>query len=314
MPLVNHRPGAYYHITLGAEGRWKFKMTKRALLFVISLLLLVVLFLSLLLTNDQLSPVSASNGFNNFIPLILGYEPSLPPATTVPPTATSTSIPTGTATSTTTATATSTSMATTTSMPTASATSMPTATATNMPTVTATSNPGDGGQEFLAFDLNRAVTTADRGFPWDEPPINNFDWTQPVNYAAGTLYYRVEIFGQPQPQNMNLQFCVWQEKDGDPVKLENCSWEVAVYGGSGTVLTWSGTISSMYQKDGIPIEWNRARYRAGIAIKNSSGQPVSDYEEWNWSGEDPSLWYPLNMHFTAVVVAPGAQFSGWDNY
>jgi hypothetical protein len=51
-----------------------------------------------------------------------------------------------------------------------------------------------------------------------------------------------------------------------------------------------------------------------VAIKNSDGQPVSDIGDWNWSGEDPDAWYPIDWRFTAVVVAKDAEFSGWGNY
>jgi hypothetical protein len=124
----------------------------------------------------------------------------------------------------------------------------------------------------------------------------------------------VEIFSQPQPQAMRLQLCFWQEKYGYSFELENCGPLADVYGGSGTVVTWSVKVADMWKKDGNPIEWYRPRFRVGLAIKNQNGDPVSDYNGWNWYGEDPSLWYPLNMHFTTVVVAPGAQFSGWNNY
>ena len=36
-------------------------------------------------------------------------------------------------------------------------------------------------------------------------------------------------------------------------------------------------ISRMWKKNDVPIDWSRARQRYGIAIKNTSGEPVSDY-------------------------------------
>ena len=41
---------------------------------------------------------------------------------------------------------------------------------------------------------------------------------------------------------------------------------------------------------------------------------MSNYNGWNWNGEDPTEWYPLDMRYTVVVVAKGATFSGWGNY
>jgi hypothetical protein len=70
----------------------------------------------------------------------------------------------------------------------------------------------------------------------------------------------------------------------------------------------------MWKLGNKPLEWDRARFRNGAAIKNSAGNPVSNFNGWNWNGEDPKKWYPLDMRFTIVVVAKGATFSGWDNY
>jgi hypothetical protein len=39
---------------------------------------------------------------------------------------------------------------------------------------------------------------------------------------------------------------------------------------------------------------------------------VSDNNNWNWAGENPDEWYPLDLRFTVVVVAKGSTFSGWD--
>jgi hypothetical protein len=140
----------------------------------------------------------------------------------------------------------------------------------------------------------------------------NGDWTQPINFAQGTLHLRVEIFDMPVPKDMKLQFCFWQRLPGQD--LENCTIVVPVSGKSGTVVTWSIKVGQMWKKDGNPINWASPRDRNGVSIKNSQGLPVSDYSGWEWSGEDPDDWYPLIMRFTVVVAEKGAGFSGWDNY
>ena len=166
--------------------------------------------------------------------------------------------------------------------------------------------------EILIYDLNRLVTVKDKGFPRDQPPRSeaNGNWVTPVNYAEGTLYFRVEIRSQPQPQRMQTQFCIWQ----DDLVLENCGPRVSLTGNANTVVTWSKEVKKMYKKNGVSLDWSRPRQRYGIAIKNSQGLPVSSIKGWNWSGENPALWYPMNMRFSVVVVAKGATFSGWQNY
>jgi len=178
--------------------------------------------------------------------------------------------------------------------------------------VTVTVNSASStGEELLIFDWNEPVTTSHRGFPWDDPPMENGNWVTPINFGEGTLHFRAQIISQPVAQTgMKLQFCLWQFNNA----RETCGGLQNVPGTSGTVRTWSSEISTMWKKDGIPLDWSQPRYRNGVAIKNAAGLPVSDYLDWNWNGEIASDWYDLDMRFTVVVVEKGATFSGWDNY
>lgn len=163
--------------------------------------------------------------------------------------------------------------------------------------------------QLKVFDINRLVTKADKGFPWDQPPAAaaNGDWTSPINYAGGTLFMRAEIRSQPVAQAMKLQLCMWQ----DGTTLETCTATRNVSGTPGTVVTWSSSIPTMYKKDGLPLNWASPRYRYALVIKNSAGLPVSDFSGWNWNGENPDAWYPLDIRFSVVAVPPGRAFSGW---
>ena len=87
------------------------------------------------------------------------------------------------------------------------------------------------------------------------------------------------------------------------------------YTGSNPVSnSWSRNVANMTQVSAKPIEWMRPRQRYGVAIKNSQGLPVSDYNGWKWNGENPNNWYPMDLRFTVVVVQAGKTFSGWQNY
>ena len=164
----------------------------------------------------------------------------------------------------------------------------------------------------LVFDWNSPVTQAQRGFPWNDPPMAsaNGNWIAPINYAEGTIYLRAEIRSQPVAQTNRLQFCMWQYA----FTLETCSSMRTEEGTPGNVVTWSQPIQNMWKLDGNPMDWANPRQRYGVAIKNASGLPVSNFNGWEWNGEDPTLWYPLDMRFTVVVVPKGGTFSGWDNF
>jgi hypothetical protein len=140
----------------------------------------------------------------------------------------------------------------------------------------------------------------------------NGDWTRPINFAEGTLYLRAEIKDIPTAKLAKLQFCFWQFKN----KRENCTpiRSLQAVPDQSVVVTWSVPVQKMWKKGGVPIDWTQPRMRNGVAIKNSKGKPVSSYAGWNWNGEDPTQWYPMDLHFTVVVVAKNGAFSGWENY
>jgi hypothetical protein len=171
---------------------------------------------------------------------------------------------------------------------------------------------GGTGNNLLVFDWNKPITESDRGFPRNDPPMAsaNGNWFTPINYAEGTFHVRAQIRSQSVVQDNNLQFCIWQYQ----FSLETCMTGVTVRGTSGNVVTWSQSIPSMWKLGGKSIDWANPRQRYGMAIKNSSGQPVSNYNGWNWNGENPQQWYPLDMRFTVVVVPKGGSFSGWNNF
>jgi hypothetical protein len=116
---------------------------------------------------------------------------------------------------------------------------------------------------------------------------------------------------------MRFNYCVWQQDivSGNNFGLEACvHLSKPLQGNVGNTITWSQKISSMAQISSAPLDWTRARYAYGVAIKNTAQDPVSDYKNWNWNGENPADWYPLHMRFTVVVVPNGKSFSGWGNY
>ncbi len=196
----------------------------------------------------------------------------------------------------------------------------------------------------LAYEWNGLVPLGQSGFPKNQPPLANGNWRTPYNYAEGTLYYRVNIVEDQlnAPQDMGLQFCMWQEKDGDNFALENCVPDnkmLIVTGTQNATANNSHLVQSLYKKNGLPLEWDRARYRYAVAIKNSDKCPVSNYDikastvpaacpsyekfpltepgvlyMVDWAGEDEADWYTvLNMHFTVYIIAQGDTFPGWDN-
>ena len=264
-------------------------------------------------------------------------SPTPSPTGQPPPTATATatSMATATATATAMATATPTATATATATQTATATATQTATATATQTATPTATAagvtptatrpltriggtatpmptlGDG-DEMLVFNWDRTVIINDSGFAQDKPvrPAANGDMTR---FVGGTLYFRARVFSIPVLQpGMKLGWCFWQKQ---PVYAEECSRNYAIAGIPGTDVTWQVPLNDLNKiKGSPPIDWSQPRWKHGFVVRNANGKPVSNKNDFNWSGEDPANWYPLDIHYTVVIVEPGGTFSGWQSY
>ncbi|MEZ4515601.1 MAG: hypothetical protein R3C44_01765 [Chloroflexota bacterium] len=306
---------------------------KHPLLALTIVILLTGSFLAYLTRSVWNVEASTAEDASAYAPIVLGemegptVTPTIPVSSTPSPTPSATPTETPTITPTATPTNTPTSIPTETPRPTRTPRPTKTPKPTNTPKPTQTEVPDDTptpeptltptpappGEELLVFDLDRKVTKGDNGFPYGDADVTeaaNFDWTEPVNYAEGTMYFRVEIYDQPVPKEMKLQLCFWQ----DGTQLESCGPTQLLTGDPGTVAEWSVEVTKMYKKNGIPIDWSQPRSRVRVAIKNKDNVPVSNIGDWNWGGDDPDEWYPLDMHFSAVVVEAGAGFSGWGNY
>jgi hypothetical protein len=284
----------------------RFKLLRNGILFVLLAGAGILAFLAVGASLAEEGQAGAADEASAaYLPFLTGDGDGPTPTTTLEATPTATATATEEATATPTPTTTATSTATLTPTPTATDDGKDD-TPTPTPTATKVLPPGE---ELLIFDFNGVVNKSNSGFiRLDPAPEANGDWTTPINFAEGTLYFRAEVRSQPVPQEfMKLGFCIWQ---GDK---ENCRGE-RVPGFPGTVVTWAEPISSLWKKDGIPVDWSRPRSKYGFSVRNKKNNPVSDKFDWNWNGENPDDWYPLNVRLTVVVAEEGAGFSGWDNY
>lgn len=214
-------------------------------------------------------------------------------------------------------------------------TKTPAPTSTPTPTPTSTPTPIPVEPERVVFDWNKAVKESDHGFPGvkGKQMLANDDWTTPVNFAEGMLYFRAIIRDMPVGKKMRMQFCIWQrdEETGNNYGIENCGPTKVIDATSTPVtVTWKVGIDQKgwFKKDDRLIEWERERFRYSAVIRTEDKCPVSDYtihadddcpadDDGNqliWAGEEPTEWYPTKMRFTVVSLAKDEIFSGWDNY
>ena len=177
---------------------------------------------------------------------------------------------------------------------------------------------GNGtADEILVFNRGTkstpfTVTQSMSGFVMDQPPKGaaNANWVtgQYAGFAGGTLYYRARIISIPKNQpNMKFGFCFWENKFVN----EECRGQV-FNGAPGAEMTWSHKLSDMWVKKSI--NWANPRTKHGFIVRNARNKPVSAKKGWNWNGENPANWYPMNVHYTVVLVKAGGTFDGWQNY
>jgi hypothetical protein len=179
--------------------------------------------------------------------------------------------------------------------------------------------PGDElADEILVFNRGSLaspfiVTKQMSGFIEDKPPTGaaNANWVtgQYAGFAGGTLYYRARIVSIPANQpGMKLGFCFWEQK----YEHEQCRGQV-IDGIPGTQMEWQHELSDMWVK-AQPVNWANPRTKHGFLVRNENNKLVSDKKGWNWNGENPDHWYPMQIHYTVVLVKAGGTFDGWENH
>lgn len=169
--------------------------------------------------------------------------------------------------------------------------------------------------EMRIFDWNKPVMKRDSGFAQYKPlgaypQFPNGNWISPINWTKGTLYFRARVISIPQNQpKMKLGFCFWQSA---PKFGEECTKNYPVPGVPGTERRWQQSFSSMNKINGAAINWALPRWKEGFIVRLRV--PVSGKLKFNWAGQNPDHWYPMNIHYTVVLVAPGGGAPDWTKY
>lgn len=169
--------------------------------------------------------------------------------------------------------------------------------------------------EMLVFDWNKPVLKSHSGFAQYKPlsafpQFPNGNWISPINWTNGTLYFRVKVLSIPQNQpKMKLGFCFWQNA---PHYGEECTKNYALAGVPGNEGRWSQSFQSMSVIHNAPIAWALPRWKEGFVVRHGK-TPVSGKLDFHWAGQNPDHWYPLNIHYTVVLVVGGGE-PDWTQY
>lgn len=144
------------------------------------------------------------------------------------------------------------------------------------------------------------------------------NWESPVNYKDGEVYFRVSILTKPDNRIIYYQMGFQWEGgcDGHPFKEKfpsNQSMQIlepGIYQASQSIDTfWEPTC-----QESDPIDWTKRMTRLLVVVWDENFQQIDDRWGFGSNIEDIDGYYPMDVHFQAIVVPHGGTFSGWQNY
>ncbi|MEX2541099.1 MAG: hypothetical protein WD314_04795, partial [Trueperaceae bacterium] len=135
------------------------------------------------------------------------------------------------------------------------------------------------------------------------------DLADPVDYAGGTLYQRLDVRSKPSDEVVHYQLCL-VPNDAISVQPACAASNLLSFSGEG-VFEANVDLSEMsgYQS----IDWENGVESLILVVKNDSGLPVDNRYALGDGAvpPDPALYYPMEVRFTAVLVPAGGRFTGW---
>lgn len=144
------------------------------------------------------------------------------------------------------------------------------------------------------------------------------DWVSPVNYKDGDVYFRVSILTKPDNRTIYYQMGFQWEGgcNGHPFKEKFPDIQPLMINGPG-VYSCSQSIPTFWEPDcqqSDPIDWTRRIDRLLVVIWDENFHQIDN--RWGYGDNIVNIdgYYPMDVHFQAVVVAAGEEFSGWENY
>lgn len=150
--------------------------------------------------------------------------------------------------------------------------------------------------------VSKELGTSSKAFSYFALPAGApSDWRSPVDFAGGTLKLRLEVVTKPSDRTVSYQACVWQRNE------HACS-SMKTFKGPG-VYEWQEPFTSFWHGD--RIDWTKPLAKLMLVVKDANGNPVDDRFGFGgkWAGTpDFSLYYPMTVRFTAVVVGKGARY------
>lgn len=136
------------------------------------------------------------------------------------------------------------------------------------------------------------------------------NWKYPVNYCNGKVHIRVEVLSKPTKAKVKYMLYLLSGGHGDEYR--------AVIGHNLVEFTEPGVyefeenVSSIFDYE--HINWEQPIDEMLVSVWDKNNFPIETrwHHAGKWEGSpNISLYYPLKVHYTAVVVPEGGEFQGW---
>jgi len=136
----------------------------------------------------------------------------------------------------------------------------------------------------------------------------NFNLEQPVNYAAGTLYQRLEVLNKPSDKTVLYQVCLIPFDDITVAPA--CSDPQSLAFNERGVYTSNQPLSSFTNFDAV--DWSKGIIEAVIVLRDANGEPLGN-TSFDLADEpiDLDLYFPMSVQYNAILVPEGGAFTGW---
>ncbi|VVB55281.1 Carbohydrate binding domain protein [uncultured archaeon] len=166
-------------------------------------------------------------------------------------------------------------------------------------------------KQVIFLDVTFTHNTTRKAFtPFPIPPDFPDNLVSPIDYAHGTAYQRVQVITKPSNKIVQYQHCVFQ--DGILANKQVCTTASKLQFSSPGTYYSNQSMTSLFQ---YPyISWDRALLVQELIVKDSRGWPVDDRYGFSgkWIGSpDFSLYYPMKVRYTYIIVAPGGGEPVW---
>jgi hypothetical protein len=171
------------------------------------------------------------------------------------------------------------------------------------------------GPQLTWFSGTHTATKNAYARPADASPT---DFTTPVNYADGRMYWRLQITTKPSTKPMLFQICMWRHTPGKTdYNWETCSAEAAMpVSTTGTTYADLGVIRSWWKKSN-GWDWTKRPDVVRIMIKDAATKRLmmsTVCGTYCYTGPDIDQHVPITMTTATVIVPPGTTFqapTGW---